>query len=196
MPSRPWSYRAVPSLLAVCLLLALADWYLDPAATRSVLAAVMFLGVMAVIFLLALDWRERDAGQRAADMLVEGMLFGSLMIGTALFARLGAVLGAIDAAELGARAPQAVMGAFLMSTGNMIPKALSPITAGCSGARTQAFQRLTGRTWVVVGLAYAIVWLELPIEAARIAGPAVIATGIAFVITHVVRLRRGRSHPV
>jgi hypothetical protein len=200
LPDRPLAYRLVPQLLAVCALLTGANWYLRPEAMRSWLTALMFLAVMGVVFLIALDWRDTAAvhgasRQRGADSMAAAIVFACLMIGSTSLARAAATLGTLDDAELGTRAAMAVFGIFLMFTGNTYPKALSPIGA-CSGARTQAFQRLVAWTWVVVGLAYALVWLRLPIDVAEIVGPGIILGGALFVLMNAVRSRWGGAHSI
>ena len=56
-----------------------------------------------------------------------------------------------------------VMGAFLMATGNAIPKTLTPISVySIDPARLQRLQRRAGWTFALAGAALAIGWLALP----------------------------------
>jgi hypothetical protein len=65
--------------------------------------------------------------------------------------------------------------------GNAIPKTLTPVSAACDGARSQAFQRFQGWTWVMAGLTYAMVWLVMPIDLAKSVGVMVIMASMLFV---------------
>lgn len=62
----------------------------------------------------------------------------------------------------------AVIGVFLMATGNAIPKTLTPLTA-CSHdpAMLQRLQRRAGWTFTLAGAGLAMGWLALPVPFAN-----------------------------
>jgi hypothetical protein len=57
----------------------------------------------------------------------------------------------------------AVVGLFLMTTGNAIPKTLMPLSASaCNPATLQRLQRRAGWTFALAGAGLTIGWLALP----------------------------------
>lgn len=82
--------------------------------------------------------------------------------------RLAISFGALDDADVARRVTMIVLGGFLASIGNSVPKQLRPLSVlACDPARVQAFQRFTGWTWTLTGLLMALFWIALPIESAR-----------------------------
>jgi hypothetical protein len=89
-----------------------------------------------------------------------------------------------------------VLGFFFVATGNALPKVLKPLREGrCDGAKTQAFQRFHGWTWVIMGLTYALVWMTLPVDLAEPVGVLVILSATLIVATRLFLLwRTSRRH--
>jgi hypothetical protein len=81
-----------------------------------------------------------------------------------------------------------------MMLGNVMPKHLPPLSSmRCDGARQQAFQRLAGWTWVLCGVASALGWLALSIDAAELATTVLTLTAMVVTIVYLLRLRRPRK---
>ena len=117
-------------------------------------------------------------------------MFAGAIMAFSLGAKLATTLGAVHDADLSTRVSMVVVGAFFMFTGNALPKTLTPLAAlKCNPARVQAFQRFSGWTWVMTGLAYAIAWLALPIDLAQPVSLAVLMSGMLVIVAQIVRLR-------
>lgn len=85
------------------------------------------------------------------------------------------------------------MGAFFVLTGNLLPKTFTPLSAlQCDGAKTQAFLRFAGRTWVLLGAALAMAWMTLPLDVARLASFVLVLGTLLAVALYTRRLRRAR----
>jgi hypothetical protein len=68
----------------------------------------------------------------------------------------------------------------------------------CDGSRMQRFQRLTGWTWALTGLAYVTSWIVLPVVTADTVSMAIVVAGMLIGATLFVRLvgtRRRTSPP-
>jgi hypothetical protein len=112
------------------------------------------------------------------------------MVLVSLSVKLAAGLGAAGDVNLSRRATMAILGAFLVFTGNSLPKTLTPLSAlQCDAGRAQAFQRFAGWTWVLTGLALAVVWLVLPVKVAEPMTFFVVPGGMLIIVAQVVRLR-------
>jgi hypothetical protein len=85
-----------------------------------------------------------------------------LIIVVAVGAKVAAAQGLVGSDWPG-RAMMAVIGAFLMATGNAIPKTLRPLSAcPCDPATLQQRQRRAGWTFALAGAVLTIGWLALP----------------------------------
>lgn len=105
--------------------------------------------------------------RRAADSIRSGVIYSGLILAVSLAAKLVTAHAATNS-HLALRLVMAVTGAFLVSTGNAIPKTLTPLSVErCDPIRVQAFRRLAGWTWVLAGLVLAIGWLVLPVARAE-----------------------------
>lgn len=110
------------------------------------------------------------------------LIFAALMIVVPLTTATMTRLGWLDAHDLGARLVMAITGAFLIVTGNTIPKRLAPLARlGSDPARQQSFRRFAGWAWVLTGLALGISWLALPIAAAITSTFVIIPLGIGLI---------------
>ncbi len=96
------------------------------------------------------------------------------------------------------RLAMAVLGGFLVVSGNSIPKTLRPLSAmRCETTREQALRRLTGWAFVLVGLTWVVAWLALSESlAAAITVVTTLAVGalMAGHVTWCLRQRR-RAEP-
>lgn len=203
MTPKPLSYRLAWAAVLLVALAAAGNWYLQPEAAVAWALAMFLLPIMwgAVTLLLRRQLR-RSKNKAAHSFSVRsvsyGITFGSLMLLASLGAKLVATLGLIDDTTLSRRATMVISGAVLAFIGNTIPKMLTPLSVlQCDGTRVQAFQRLSGWTWVLAGLVYATVWIVLPV---RLAGPVSMATiviALLIVATQIVRLKwfRRRASP-
>jgi hypothetical protein len=139
------------------------------------------------------DSNEKTDKRRTGDSIRRGLVYAGLMLAVSLAAKYAATRGAIHGGDLRIRLVMAIAGAFLVSTGNMIPKTLKPLSAmRCDAARVQSFHRLAGWTWVLAGLALAIGWLVLPVPLAEQMMFLLLPTAIVIIAVLFVRLLRTR----
>ena len=193
------SRRLATALPVAGIVLALANWNARPAAAWAWAAAVAMLLIMLSVprrWQLAL---RRSPGQvaaiRAAATITGAVAFGALMMVIPLAVTLAHAHGIADDPDSGRRATMIVLGAYLVMTGNAMPRMLPPIASmRCDGARVQAFQRLAGWTWTLCGLGFIGAWLALPIGAAEPVSTTVVVAAMIVTIVQVVRLRRPRQH--
>jgi hypothetical protein len=190
--TRPLSYRLALALLAISTLLAAWNWYVQP---ERVWAWAVTLAVIAIMMLVALAVQRSTSGpssRRSAESITVGIVFAGLMLASSLGLKLATALGAAGRSDLAQRMLMITLGAFFTFTGNALPKTLTPLTAGCDGARVQAFYRLAGWTWVLTGLTFAIAWLVLPVYLAQPVSFALLLGGMLIIVTQIVRLHRTR----
>jgi hypothetical protein len=187
------SALAAPALLALSIALTAGNWYIQPDRAWAWGSAAFLIGCMAVALLLA-PRTSSDAARRAAgDSIRSAVVFAGLVLVISLGMKLATALGAIGDNDLSRRATMVILGAFFVVTGNRMPKTLTPLVAlQCDPARLQAFQRLAGWTWVLTGLAFAIVWLLLPLDLAKPVSVVVLMAGMLVTASQLVRLRTSR----
>jgi uncharacterized membrane protein len=181
-----------PLLLALGAVLAAANWYLEPERIRSWTVALLGLAALALVLWVGLRRASASAAPRqAADAIRSGIIFAALILAVSLSVDLAQTLGAIGDRDVSQRLTMVIVGVFFMFTGNAMPKMLTPLSVlQCDGAKTQAFQRFTGWTFVLAGLAFAAAWLVLPSDIAKpVSVTLILAAGLA-VMTQAVRLRR------
>ncbi len=181
-----------PLLLALGAVLAAANWYLEPERIRSWTAALLVLAGMGFILWVRLRHASTAAApRRTADAIRDGIIFAALMLAVSLSIKLVQALGAAGDSDLSQRLTMVILGGFFMFTGNAMPKMLTPLSVmQCNGAKTQAFQRFAGWTFVLSGLAFATAWLVLPSDIAKpVSVTFIVAAGLA-VMAQGVRLRR------
>ena len=118
-----------------------------------------------------------------------GLIYAGLIIAAAGGARIATAHGVLGS-DWPARAMMAVIGVFLMATGNAIPKTLTPLSAcAYDPATLQRLQRQAGWTFTLAGAGVAIGWLVLPVPLAnRLTLLLVPVTALC--IVQLVRLRR------
>jgi hypothetical protein len=189
--AKPTAYYLAPALLVLGTLLAAGNWYLQPARATAWASALLALGGMTLVFLLASRQSTHEpARRRAAESIGNGIVFAGLMIVVALAVKLAIWLGAMQDAELSRRATMVILGAFFVFTGNGLPKTLTPISAlRCDAARVQAIQRFAGWAWVLTGLTFAIAWLALPLDLAQPVSLVLLMGGMFIIAAQVARLR-------
>ena len=187
------TFRAASALIAVGIVLVLANWSTKPEAALAWTAVLAMFAVM----IAALRWSRRAvrrsmeaAAARSLEQIPTAVVFAALMMGIPLALTLARSYGFVDGFDVARRSTGVLTGVFLMMLGNVMPKNLPPLSSGCDAARQQAFHRLAGWTWVLCGLASAIGWLALPIDSAEIVTPVLVVTGVAVSIVHLVRLVR------
>lgn len=181
-----------PALLVLGLVLAAANWYLQPERPGAWASTVFLIGCMA-LFLFVVRHDHGAARRGAGDSIRSGLAFTGLILVIVLSMKLVTAMGVIEDADLSRRATMAILGAFFVVTGNAMPKTLTPLSAlQCDPARVQAFQRFAGWTWVLTGLAFAIVWLVLPLELAKPVSLVLLVSAMLAVLGQIVRLRGTR----
>lgn len=131
---------------------------------------------------------------RSGESIRSGVIYAGLILAVSLAAKFATRHGAVHSADLPLRLVMAMVGAFLVSTGNMMPKTLTPLSSmRCDAARVQSFRRFAGWTWVLAGLALAIGWLVLPVARAEQMTFLLLPTGILIIAVLFVRLLRPRQ---
>lgn len=195
---------AAPLLLATAAALAAAEWYFDPAkASNVVVALATMTGIALVLWLLPRSMERAAAAsgwntsrRNGVDSIRGAVVFASLILIAGLGPDVAVGLGLVDpgiGGEFGRRGAMVLTGLFLMLTGNAMPKTLTPLSSACCGgdaAKTQAFQRFFGWTWVLMGLGFTIVWLTLPVEIARPVSMTLVVLAILLVATAMIRMVR------
>jgi hypothetical protein len=162
-----------PAMLALCGALVAANWYARPDRFVAWSTAFLMLAVMAA----AWRWARGREGAITAEINT-GVIFGSAIMTASLIAKLAGVYGGPQDPDLGVRATMVVMGVYFVVMGNAIPKTLTPLaTMRRDPAIVQAARRVAGWMWVTTGLAYAIVWLTLPMSIATPVSMAVLLGG-------------------
>jgi hypothetical protein len=127
-----------------------------------------------------------------ADLRV-GLVFAGLMLVIPLGAKLAARCGWVDTADFTQRALMVSLAAFIVVTGNTIPKRLASLAClNVEPARVQAFYRLAGWVWVLTGLALGVAWILLPSGAAGSATLVIVPAGITLVAYRWLRLYAAR----
>jgi hypothetical protein len=186
--------HAAPALLVLSSMLAAGNWYLQPERPGAWASTVFLIGCMALPLLIVPRHGNEAARRRAGDSIRRGIVFAGLILVIVLSMKLATAMGVIEDADLSRRATMAILGAFFVVTGNAMPKTLTPLSAlQCDAARVQAFQRFAGWTWVLTGLAFAIVWLALPVDLAKPVSLVLLTSGMLTIVWQVVRLRRTRQ---
>ena len=193
------SSRAGSVLPLIGIVLALANWNLRPDAAWAWSAAIVMFVVMAAVrrhSQLAVRRSSGDAASvRSLAAVTGGVVFGGLMMIIPLAVTLAHASGVVDDPDSGRRLTMIILGAYLVVTGNALPKQFATASSmQCDGARVQAFHRLAGWTWVLCGLGFATAWLALPIDAAEPVSIAIVATAMIVTIVRLLRLRRPQQH--
>jgi hypothetical protein len=126
------------------------------------------------------------------DLLLS-LVFAALMVAVPSLALLVARLGWADTREFSGRALLTIVAAYIVVTGNSIPKRLTPracLTA--DPGKVQAYMRFAGWTWVLAGLALGIVSVLLPAKTAAVATLVIMPVAIALIAFGCLRLYRVR----
>jgi hypothetical protein len=186
-----WTRIALALLLLAGVALA-AAWILRPEQGRASAIGALTLAAMAlVLFFVSRPGRKIPNG--TTEPIARAIAFAGLMFLVSFAGRVAGALDLHDASELARRGAMVVLGVFLASIGNAIPKTLTPLAAlQCDPTRVQAFQRFAGWTWVLTGLAFALAWIVLPVALARPATVTLIVLSMLLIATLLLRLRRGR----
>lgn len=174
-------------------MLAAGNWYLQPDRVATWVSALLLMGGSALALSIVPRWKSRVADLRAAESIRSGVTFMGLTLTITLSMRLAMALGVMENADFARRATMAVVGILFVITGNRMPKTLTPLAAlKCDPARVQAFQRFADWTCVLTGLAFAMVWLLLPIDVASAVSSILLVSGILAIAVQIVRLRTTR----
>jgi len=119
--------------------------------------------------------------------------FAGLMLAIPLGARLAARYGWADIAGFKQRALMVSVAAFIVVTGNGIPKRLASLAClGAEPGQVQAFYRFAGWVWVLTGLAFGVAWILLSSGAAGFLTLVIVPVGIALIAYRWLRLNTAR----
>ena len=186
----------IPSVLFIlCIALVAGNWYLRPERYLIWLGVLLLIANMAAVF-LGSRGVTGEAGRRRARDIRGGIAWGTAILAIALGGKLILRLGASGETDLTWRITMMLLGAFLVFTGNGIPKALTPLSAiHCDAARVQAFQRFGGWLWVVAGLALVFAWLVLPVPSAQLMSSILLPSAMILIGIQWIRVFRYSSQP-
>ena len=195
MPMRTITNDVAPGLLALGAALAIANWRLTPDRAPSWAAALIVIGCMGLVWFRA-SRRSADGGAhgKSEARIIVGIVFAALMLLVALGNRLATSSGAASSPDFAQRAVMVLAGAFLVFTGNSIPKVFTPLAdLQCDPARAQAARRFAGWTWVLTGIALCLAWLGLRIVPAQTATFILLPAAMLVVFVQPILLRTGRK---
>lgn len=131
---------------------------------------------------------QRDRVLRRSLMMAMGLI--SLALGFAFANEFGLGEGADKRATL------AGIGLLLAITGNYIPKTVLPLASrGRHPARQAAAERMTGRIFVLCGLAFAIAAIVTPLDYVTLVTGAFGLTAFFAAMTACFWVARGNNHP-
>lgn len=137
---------------------------------------------------VSLEPKDGTGRRSAGDSIRSGVVYSGLILAVSLATKFATTHPATNS-DLALRFVMAITGAFLVSTGNAIPKTLTPSSVErCDPARVQAFRRLAGWTWVLAGLMLAVGWLTLPMVRAEQMSFILIPTAVAVIVALLIRL--------
>ena len=129
------------------------------------------------------------ARRRGPSELRVALVCAALMLAISYGARLAARYAGLSTGEFADRSLMAILAAFIVLTGNSIPKRLASLAcANGEAARVQAFLRFAGWTWVLTGLAFGLACLLLPRSASTTATFVIVPTGMALELIAWLRL--------
>ena len=178
-----------PALVAVAAILNAANWYVTPERSGAWAISLAF-----IVFLFVPIWLARRLASRGLDAgwLWLGVVFAALMLIAGMGGTFAQAIGVIESQDISRRITMALTGVFLAAIGNAMPKMLTPLSAHCDGAKTQAFNRFAGWTWFMAGLTHAMVWLVLPLDVAKPLSTMVVLGAMFLVARQLLRLWRTR----
>jgi len=177
------------ALLALSGALIAANWYQQPARAATWAAMTAFIAGMALVLVTAARRSDRPNWRDASDALKSGVFVAGLMLTMTLTAALAKSTGLLADVSAGRRISMALLGVFFVVTGNALPKRLTPLaTMVCNPSRVQAFQRFSGWTWVLTGVAYSLAWLLLPMHYAGPAAMLAVTSGMLMIASRLVML--------
>lgn len=177
------------AVLALTGALIAANWYQQPARAATWAAMAVLIAGMLLVLLIAARRSDRPKWRDATEALKSGVFFAGLMLTMTLTAAFARSAGLLADVSVGRRVSMAMLGAFFVVTGNAMPKRLTPLaTMVCNPSRVQAFQRFSGWTWVLTGVAYSLAWLLLPMHYAGPAAMLALASGMLVIVSRLVML--------
>jgi hypothetical protein len=176
--------RTPTTLVGVAVMtIAAVDWRLKPEQASHWMVA---MAAMAVIWLVAAlvgeVWSKSESMKRyiAMSATLAGVIL-AVALGTAIF-DVGGSAGHV----LRARVSGIVAGLVLCVIGNGGPKVTEALKPGCfSTAESMAAKRFTGWTFVVAGLAYALLWGLAPLPVAEAAAIPLVAGALLLALARV-----------
>jgi hypothetical protein len=198
MTTRPLSHYVALTVTMLVVVLSAANWYDRPERATAWITAMLVLPVgwgLATLVGRRAARTPGDAAARPTGAVRTAVIFSGLIILGGLSEKLLATwLGQPELAEgFSERATMVLVGAYLVATGNTMPKTLVPLSSlQCDGSRVQAFQRAAGWIWVVGGLVFVVSWLALPVALAKPLSLTVMFSGIAIVAAMVFRLHAAK----
>ena len=123
-------FRAASALIAVGIVLVLANWYARPEAALAWTAPLAMFAVMFAALRLSRRALRRSTGDATAlRRIPTAVVFAALMMGIPLALTLARSYGVVDDFDLARRSTGVLIGAFLVMLGNVMPKNLPPLSS-------------------------------------------------------------------
>ena len=129
-----------------------------------------------------------------------GMWTAIALIGAAILLKVMSSRGIING-DTSQRLIQVAIGMVLVGAGNVVPKRLPKMSEdNCEPSRRQSRQRFAGWTFVLAGIAYAVIWIAAPIDSAPVISMCVVGAATLLVLVPCVwfaikRRSATRVHP-
>ncbi len=101
--TRPLSHRLAPPLLAISMLLAAWNWYVQPQRASASTAVLVVLALLMPAALAVRRAQPEVARRRGADSIASGIVFAGLMLASSLGLKLATALGATSGSDLSQR---------------------------------------------------------------------------------------------
>jgi hypothetical protein len=163
------------AMMALPVTLGAALCYVRP--DRAWACAIAML-VLPAAWVIKTRFKNAEGRRRLSYAMIVSSLVIAVPLGTSLAAALGLIDGPTVPA-IGDRLINVLAGLCIVFLGNQLPKMQTPLSdAACDAATVQRARRRTGWAHVLAGLAFAVLWLVLPVQLARPIGIAVIVAGI------------------
>lgn len=191
--------QAALVLPLTAIVLALANWHARPDRAWAWMVAAAICVVMLVVRHLAQLASRRLPGDvtsaRSLASVTSAVVWGALMVVIPLAVTLAHAYGVVADPASGQRATMVILGVYLATLGNAMPRALPPVSSlPGNGARAQAFQRRMAWTWTLYGVGFAAAWLVFPADAAGPVSMALTAAAMIVTVVQILRVRKWRQH--
>ena len=173
----------IATLTFIVVVLAVTNWYFKPENARSwAIGMASMPAIWGIVTFLERRRSLKSYGEAERRFFTGSVIVAGLILAAAQGIKLIDTLGDFDMDRL-ERVWGVGIGVVLVIMGNVMPKILSPLAAQrCSESKTQSIQRFAGWSFVLAGLAYAIVWMVLPVTQANTVAMLICLSSVILVV--------------